>query len=114
MSGGCIQQLSGQISRGSAHPTSFARWPPVGVQALALYLRRAEREAEVPRLPQDSFHGLRRKWVSERKHLPDVDVAKAGGWRSVATMKRSYQLADDAGVLEAILEPRRLRESKSS
>jgi len=46
----------------------------------------------------------------QRKHLPDVDVAKAGGWRSIATMKRSYQLVDDAGVLEAVLEPRKLRD----
>ena len=51
---------------------------------------------------------LRRKFVTERKHLADVDVAKAGGWRSITTMKRSYQQADDAGVLEAVLDPRRL------
>jgi hypothetical protein len=53
-------------------------------------------------------------WVSERKHLPDVDAAKAGGWRSIATMNRSYQLADEAGVLEAVLGPRKLRESRTS
>lgn len=83
---------------------------PIGREPLALYLRRAEKAAGLPRLLQDSFHGLRRKWVSERKHLPDVDVAKAGGWRSIATMKRSYQLADEAGVLEAVMESRKLRD----
>ena len=61
----------------------------------------------------DSFHGLRRKWSTERKHLPDVDVAKAGGWRSIMTMKRAYQQADEAGVLEAVLDPRRLREQQA-
>jgi len=81
---------------------------------LAVFLRRAEKAAGLPRLPQDSFHGLRRKWVTERKHLPDVDVGKAGGWRSISTMKRSYQLADETGVLEAVLESRKLRESRSS
>ena len=30
--------------------------------------------------------------------------------RSVGTMKRSYQIADEAGVLEAVLEARKLRE----
>ena len=70
---------------------------PISRDALAVFLRRAEKAAGLPRLPQDSFHGLRRKWVSERKHLPDVDVAKACGWRSISTMKRSYQLADEAG-----------------
>jgi hypothetical protein len=38
----------------------------------------------------------------ERKHLPDVDVAQAGGWRDLATMKRSYQQADAATVLKVI------------
>jgi hypothetical protein len=33
-----------------------------------------------------------------------------GGWRSISTMKRSYQLADEAGVLEAVLESRKLRD----
>lgn len=83
---------------------------PIGRDTLAHYLRRAVAAAGLPRLPQDSFHGLRRKWVSERKHLPDVDVAKAGGWRSISTMKRSYQLADEAGVLEAVMESRKLRD----
>ena len=67
-----------------------------------------------PRALPNESRGLRRKWVSERKHLPDVDVAKAGGWRSINTMKRSYQLADDAGVLEAVMEPRKLRETWTS
>jgi hypothetical protein len=38
----------------------------------------------------------------ERKHLPDVDVARAGGWRDLATMKRSYQQPDPATTLRAI------------
>jgi hypothetical protein len=41
-------------------------------------------------------------------------VAKAGRWRYIMTMKRAYQQADDAGVLEAVLEPRRLREENAS
>jgi hypothetical protein len=38
----------------------------------------------------------------ERKHLPDVDVAKAGGWRDLATMKQSYQQPDPATVLRVV------------
>ena len=38
----------------------------------------------------------RRLFASERKHLPDVDLMRAGGWRDLATMKRSYQQADPA------------------
>jgi integrase len=87
---------------------------PVDRETLAHFLRQAEKKADIPRLSQDSFHGLRRKWVTERKHLPDADVAKAGGWRSVGTMKRSYQQADEAGVLEAVLESRKLLEPRIS
>jgi integrase len=83
---------------------------PVDRETLASWIRQAETTAGVPRLDHDSFHGLRRKWSTERKHLPDVDVAKAGGWRSIMTMKRAYQQADDAGVLEAVLGSRKLRE----
>jgi len=30
----------------------------------------------------------RRKWANERKPLPDVDVAAAGGWKAVQTLNR--------------------------
>ena len=86
---------------------------PIDHATLRRHLRLAEKAAGVERLPHDSFHGLRRKFVTERKHLPDVDVAHAAGWRSINTMRRSYQRADEAGVLEAILEPRRLRDREA-
>lgn len=85
---------------------------PVTEKCLEDWLHKAQKLAGLPRLEHDAFHGLRRKWATERKHLPDVDVAKAGGWRSINTMKRAYQAADDAGVMEAVLEPRRLREPR--
>lgn len=84
---------------------------PITERGLAYWLHKAQQLAKLPRLDHDAFHGLRWKWATERKHLPDVDVARAG-WRSIGTMKRAYQQADDAGVLEAVLEPRRLRESR--
>lgn len=83
---------------------------PVTENGVVEWLHKALEIAGLSRVPHDAFHGLRRKWATERKHLPDVDVAKAGGWRSINTMKRAYQHADDAGVLEAVLGPRRLRD----
>lgn len=85
---------------------------PVLEDSLRNWVRKAIDAAGLPRLPHDSFHGLRRKWATERKHLPDVDVAQAGGWRSIQVMKRSYQQADEAGVWEAITSPRRYMEGK--
>ena len=87
---------------------------PVSEECLRWWIRKAATLAGLPRLAHDSFHGLRRQWVTERKHLPHVDVARAGGWRSVATMKWSYQQADDAGVLSAVMEPRKLRDLGAS
>jgi hypothetical protein len=66
------------------------------------WLSRAERKAGLPKLDRGLWHPYRRLWASERKHLPDVDVSRAGGWRDVATIKASYQLADPATMLRAI------------
>lgn len=65
-------------------------------------LTRAEALAELPKLERGLFHPYRRLWASERKHLPDPDVAKAGGWRDLAVMKASYQQADAATVLRVV------------
>ena len=67
-----------------------------------LLLRRAEDLAELPHLDRGAFHPYRRLWAVERKHLPDVDVARGGGWRDLTTMKLSYQQADPATTLRAI------------
>jgi hypothetical protein len=66
------------------------------------WLARAEMLAELPKLTRGAFHAYRRLWASERKHLPDVDVAAAGGWKDPATMKQSYQQADAATMLQVI------------
>jgi len=65
-------------------------------------LRRAEKLAKLPKLERGAFHPYRRLFASSRMHLPDVAVMQAGGWRSLAVMKRSYQKADPATVLDAI------------
>ncbi len=49
------------------------------------------------------WHAYRRKWGSERKHLPDVDVAAAGGWKDTMSLKRSYQQADADTILSVVL-----------
>ena len=56
------------------------------------------------------FHTYRRKWVTERKHLPDVDVAAAGGWKDTQSLKSGYQQADTETMLCVVLEVGELRE----
>ncbi len=53
----------------------------------------------------------RRKWATERKPLPDVDVAAAGGWSDTATLKLAYQQADEATMFRVVSEPAELREA---
>ena len=60
------------------------------------------------------WHAYRRKWATERKHLPLVDVKAAGGWKDTQTLLTSYQQADEAGMLEVMSSPVKLRDRKAS
>jgi len=66
------------------------------------WLVEAERRAGQPKLRGGIFHPYRRLWATERKHLPDIDVAEGGGWTGTKAMKLAYQSATPAGVLAAI------------
>lgn len=66
------------------------------------WLERAERLANLPKLAGGLFHPYRRLFATERKHLADVDVASAGGWKDPRLMKASYQQATPEDVLRAI------------
>ena len=46
----------------------------------------AARSAELPKLRGGVWHPYRRLWATERKHLPDLDVAAAGGWRDTRAL----------------------------
>jgi hypothetical protein len=56
------------------------------------------------------FHPFRRKWATERKHLPLKDVAEAGGWKSPQVILTSYQHADRDTMLAVMNEPTKLTE----
>ncbi len=60
------------------------------------------------------WHPYRRKWATERKHLPDVDVAATGGWSDLSLLKTAYQQADPETMYQVVSEPRRLRERKQA
>jgi hypothetical protein len=75
---------------------------PIRLDRVQKWLVRAEEVAGLPKLQGGRLHPYRRLWASERKHLPDVDVAAAGGWRDTRALKLSYQQADPATVLEVV------------
>lgn len=70
----------------------------------------AEKLAELPHVEWAGFHAFRRKWATERKHLPTVDVAAAGGWTGTETLILCYQQADEATMLAVVLGGGLLRE----
>jgi integrase len=72
------------------------------------WLRKAERLAGLEAQNGSLWHAYRRKWATERKHHPDVDVAAAGGWKSLQALKTAYQQADPNTMLRVVLEPHEL------
>jgi integrase len=67
-------------------------------------LQRAEKRAGLTALEGGDFHPYRRAWATARKHLPLVDVASAGGWKSTATLLRCYMQPDEATLYRVVSE----------
>jgi integrase len=92
-------------------PTDLGQ--PISRYLASDWLREAEEKAKVPKQAGGLWHPYRRKWATERKHLPDVDVAAAGGWAELTSLKKAYQQADDATMLRVVLEAGQLREKRA-
>jgi hypothetical protein len=87
---------------------------PVSKDLASAWLEEAERLAEVPKQAGSLWHAYRRKWATERKHLPDQDVAAAGGWSDLTSLKTAYQQVDGATLYRVVSEPAELREEKNA
>lgn len=79
---------------------------PLARSTATKWLVKAETLANLPKLVGGIYHPYRRLWAIERKHLPDVDVAAAGGWNGTKAMKLAYQRHTPAGVLAAVVNAR--------
>ncbi len=77
-------------------------------------LERAEKKAELRAVEGSDFHCYRRKWATERKHLPVQDVARAGAWKDIQTLQQAYQQPDDATMLAVVTEPTKLRDAETA
>jgi integrase len=69
------------------------------------WLRNAYRKAGVPKPIGSLWHCFRRKWATDRKHYPVVDVAAAGGWRDINTLLTCYQ-QPDVDTMRSVIELR--------
>ena len=75
------------------------------------WLLEAERLAGLEKQDGSLWHAYRRKWATERKHLPNVDVAAAGGWSALASLQTCYQMADQQTMQQVVSSPARLNEA---
>jgi hypothetical protein len=64
-------------------------------------------------MERGGFHAYRRLFAVERKSLPDVDVARAWGWRDLATMKRQLSAAGSGDNAKSVENAPANRESES-
>jgi hypothetical protein len=78
------------------------------------WLVHAERRAELPKLRGGAWHPYRRKWATERKHLPITDVAAAGGWTDVQTLLDCYQQPTNDALLAVMSDARKVRDTTNS
>jgi integrase len=72
------------------------------------WLDEAEQHAGLRKMRMGSWHPYRRKWATERKHLPLVDVAAAGGWKGTQMLLKCYQQPDPDTILAVMNEPSKL------
>jgi len=93
---------------GLVFPAARDPTKPLGREVFQHARSEASKHAELPKLPGGGWHALRRKWASERKHLPLVDVAAAGGWKDTQTLVNCYQHADRETMLAVMSEPRKV------
>jgi integrase len=75
-------------------------------------LRQAEQKAELEHLRGGLWHPFRRKWATERKHLPIPDVKAAGGWKDTDTLLTCYQHTSDESMLAVMESPKKLVSSR--
>jgi hypothetical protein len=83
---------------------------PMDRHALRALLAKAEARAKLPKLDGGLWHPYRRKWATERKHLPLADVAEAGGWQGIDTLLRCYMQPTRDVLLAVVTEPRKVRD----
>lgn len=99
------------IGKAPVFPACKDASKPLPTRTAHKWMRKVEGLAEVEHYPGDLWHPFRRMWASERRHLPDVDVAQAGGWSSPDVMRESYQHADEATQYNVVTDTRERRRS---
>ncbi len=94
-----------------SHPKDPSK--PVTRHEPSRWLQNAEKLAGLEPQKGSLWHAYRRAWATQRKHLPAVDVAKAGGWATVQVVQQIYTQADEETTLKVVLDAAEIREVRS-
>ena len=81
---------------------------PIRYELASEWLQKAEELAGLPKQDGSLWHAFRRKWATERKGLPNVDVAAAGGWKTPRTLVEIYQRPDSETMYRVVSEATKL------
>lgn len=81
---------------------------PIRRELVAKWFREAESKAGLEKQDGTALQGIRRKFATERKHLPIQDVAEVGDWRDYDTLRTIYQQPDEATQRRVLSEARRI------
>lgn len=77
-------------------------------------LERAESLAGLAPVEGGDWHPYRRKWATERKHLPTPDVMAAGAWKDRRSLETAYQQTDPETMKRVALETTKLRDVQAA
>lgn len=104
------ERTFGRVGPGPLFPSPGKPERPVRYEEASAWLRVAEKLAKLEPQEGGLWHPFRRLWASARKDLPDVDVARAGGWIRLEALKLAYQQPDDETMLRVVQHGAELRE----
>lgn len=105
-----ILTLRPGIGEAYLFPSPLNSIRPVSQTLTGRWLKTAEKKAGVTKMQGSLWHAYRRKWATERKHLPLPDVAAAGGWKGPATLLNVYMAPDPETMYRVVSERTELRE----
>ncbi len=92
-------------------PSPTDRGKPASKRFCTKLLYDAERIAKLDHVDGLAFHGYRRKWPTERKHLPLKEVAAALGIEEETVLK-IYMQVDEETLYQVVANPREIREAQ--
>ena len=108
----CVMQERPGVGAAQLFPKPSDASKPITAYLAYKWLREGEKLVGLKHQAGGGWHGFRRMWATERKHLPPQDVAKAGGWKTVGMVTELYQRADEVTMLAVVLDRGELREAK--